>query len=448
MTSLPAQLPQRCWLAHAQVPAALGELDAADESLSAAGAMPQQANPGTVALLLDGGRVAAVAAVPAGDAPVIDLQGATVLPAFVDPHTHLDKGDLLATGMAPERDLFRAIAAVRADREHWNADELALRIGFALRSAYAHGTRALLSYCDWMLPQPAWQVLLALRESWRGRIEIVPASLSSVDLLVDVAQAEQLGRALAAARGVLGIFVYPAPHVPALIPLAFDLAERFDLALDFHVDEHLAPLHANLPTIARLARERGLGARTVCGHACLLGALPAAERDATLDLVAAAGCSLVSLPWTNLHLQDSSIAPPHATPRQRGLLPVHEAAARGIPVAFGSDNHRDPFFPAGDLDPLQTLALAALVAQLDDPLAGWSHAITTTPARLLGLDWDGVLRAGSPADLVIHPGRNAAEVLSRSTVGRVVLRAGQPIDSTLPDFRELDGLRRPTFAKS
>jgi cytosine/creatinine deaminase len=435
MTLLPAALPPRCWLAGATVPPALL-------------AAPQ---PGRVALLIEGGRIAAVATAPQGDAAVIDLRGATVLSAFVDPHTHLDKGDLLATGMAPERDLFRAIDAVRADYPRWSADALRLRIGFALRTAWAHGTRALLSYCDWAAPPApgaaadagplAWQVLAGLRDEWRGRIELIPASLAPIDLLTDAAQAERLGRAVAAARGVLGVFVYPAPHVAALIPLAFDLAERFDLALDFHVDEHLSPPIANLPTVARLAAERGWGARTVCDHACLLSAMAAAERDATLDAVAAAGIGLVSLPYTNLHLQDSSHAPPHATPRQRGILPVHEAAARGIDVAFGSDNHRDPFFPAGDLDPLQTLALAALGAQLDDPLPRWAHAVTRTPARRLGLAWDGVLRPGAPADLVLHSGRDSVEVLSRPTRGRAVLRAGQPIDTAPPDFRELDALR-------
>jgi cytosine deaminase len=176
----------------------------------------------------------------------------------------------------------------------------------------------------------------------------------------------------------------------------------------------------------------------------VLSVLPAAELDAALDAGAAAGLTLVGLPFTNLHLQDSAVRAPLRTPRLRGIAPLHEARARGIAVALGSDNHRDGFFPGGDLDALLTLALAALAAQLDDPVVRWIDTITRSAAGALGLAGDGVLRVGAPADLVLHPGRSSAEVLSRATCGRQVIRAGQRlavIDAELPDLRELDGLR-------
>lgn len=418
-------LPQRYWLANASVAPALLEAQAA----------------GRVALLVDAGRIAAVEPAASGDAPVFDLRGATVFSGFVDPHTHLDKGDLLAVGGRPEPDLFAAIAAVRADYARWTRHELQARIDFALRTAEAHGTRALNSYCDWPdgnVAPLAWQVLGEARERWRGRVELVLTSLAAIDILADAAQADALARAVAEAGGVLGLFVYAAADAATLLPRAFDLAQRFDLRLDLHIDEHLAPPLAHLPRVAVLARERGWGARTVCGHACALSALPDAERDTALDAVAASGIALVSLPFTNLHLQDSRAG---RTPRQRGIAPLHEARARCIPLALGSDNHRDPFFPGGDLDPLQTLALAALAAQLPDAAAQWADTVTCSAARAIGLDWDGVLRPGAPAHLVIHLGRNSSEVLSRAAQGRVVIRAGRRIATALPDFNELDGLR-------
>ena len=72
-----------------------------------------------VDLVIADGKIAAIKpsrenALP-DDLPRLPLGGAIALPLFVDAHTHLDKGDLLATGMAPERDLFTAVARVRED---------------------------------------------------------------------------------------------------------------------------------------------------------------------------------------------------------------------------------------------------------------------------------------------------------------------------------------------
>lgn len=429
-TRWPARLPPRYWLANASIPAAL--LAPGEHGLRA--------------LLVADGRIERLARTPDAGVPVFDVDGSLLLSAFVEPHVHLDKGDLLALGLAPQRELFAAIEAVRADYPRWTAPELQARSEFALRTALAHGSRAMNTYCDWSGPEAplAWEVLQSQRTAWRGRVELQLTALFPLDLLADAEAGEAIARAVQAAGGVLGPFVYAAQHLGALLPRAFELARRHDLALDFHVDEHLQPQDAWLPQLARQARERGWGTRTRCSHACALPLLPSALRDRTLDDLAAGGATLVCLPYTNLYLQDSAQRPPLATPLRRGLTAVHEARRAGVPVALGSDNHRDVFFPAGDLDPLQTLALAAVAAQLDDAAFAWADAITTAPARALGLAWDGVLRPGAPADLVLHPGRNSAEVLSRPASGREVLRGGQrlaPQDRQPPDFRVLDALR-------
>jgi len=378
---------------------------------------------------------------------VFDLQDATLVSAFVDPHTHLDKGDLLSIGLHPEQDLFDAIKSVRADYAQWTEKELRTRIEFALQTAWVHGSRAINTFCDWAAPGGplAWHVLKELRQEWAGRIELVLTSLARIDQLADHQYSTDLAQTVADGQGVLGWFIYPEAPVN-LLSKAFDLAERFDLRLDFHVDEHLDPPQGNLGHVTKLAQERDYGKRTVCGHCCVLANMQADSRDSLLDAVAKAQISMVCLPFTNLYLQDNGLTKDKSgrkTPRLRGLFPVHEARARAIQLAFGSDNHRDPFFPAGDLDPLQTLSLASLAAQLDNPVEEWIDTITSGPARLLNLKWDGVLRRGAPADLIIHRGRNSAEVISRVAHGRIVLRDGQrlPESACLPDFRQFDNLR-------
>jgi cytosine deaminase len=58
----------------------------------------------------------------------------------------------------------------------------------------------------------------------------------------------------------------------------------------------------------------------------------------------------------------------------------------------------------------------------------------------MGLGSRGQLRSGAPADLVLFNARSYSELLSRPQSDRLVLRAGKAIDTTLPDYRELDHL--------
>jgi cytosine deaminase len=56
----------------------------------------------------------------------------------------------------------------------------------------------------------------------------------------------------------------------------------------------------------------------------------------------------------------------------------------------------------------------------------------------MGLADAGVIRIGGPADLVLFRARSDAELLSRPQSDRIVLRSGREIDTTPPDYRELD----------
>jgi cytosine deaminase len=81
---------------------------------------------------------------------------------------------------------------------------------------------------------------------------------------------------------------------------------------------------------------------------------------------------------------------------------------------------------------------AVRIAHLDRPLGAWPQAISSTPAAIMGLSDAGVIRVGAPADLVLFRARSDSELLSRPQSDRIVLRAGCPIDTTPPDYRELE----------
>jgi cytosine deaminase len=139
----------------------------------------------------------------------------------------------------------------------------------------------------------------------------------------------------------------------------------------------------------------------------------------------------------NMYLQDRQS---DRTPRWRGVTLLHELKAAGVPVMVSSDNTRDPFYAYGDLDMVEVLREATRILQLDHGATDWTSAVTTTPAGVTRLDalHASSLRAGAAADMVLTRARSMTELLSRPQGDRTVLVAGRTIDTTLPDYAELD----------
>jgi len=371
----------------------------------------------------------------------IDLAGRIVLPCFVDCHTHIDKGHIWPRKPNPDGTFMGALNANGEDRTtRWTAEDVARRMDFSLRSAYAHGTKALRTHLDSIAPQDAisWPVFEDMRERWRGRIELQASCLTGIEAVRDKAWFAALAKRVAAAGGVLGCVTYMVPDLEELLDRVFALAIEHGLDLDFHADETDDIAAVSLKKIAEAALWNNFQGRILVGHCCSLARQ--ADRDVleTLDKVAKAGLSVVSLPMCNLYLQDRRSD--NTTPRWRGVTLLHEMKARGIPVAVASDNTRDPFYAYGDLDMLEVYRMATRILHFDHPVADWPKAVTSTPAGIMRLEGAGVVAVGGPADFIIFKGRSWTELLSRPESDRIVIRHGKAIERDLPDYAELDDL--------
>ena len=389
------------------------------------------------------GRIKAIAL--RGDKPLppraVDLKGRIVLPAFVDCHTHLDKGHIWPRKPNPDGSFMGALDATGADRAaRWSAGDVARRMDFALRSAYAHGSKAIRTHLDSIPPQDgiSWPVFEEMRARWKGRVELQAACLFGIEQARDEAWFATLVKRVAAAGGVLGAVTYMVPDLDELLERIFRAAIDHGLDLDFHADETDDVAAVSLRRIAETALRFGFAGKILVGHCCSLARQPDADVLSTLDKAAKAGLAVVSLPMCNLYLQDRRRD--RTTPRWRGVTLLHEMAARGIPVCVASDNTRDPFYAYGDLDMLEVYRMATRILHFDHPVADWPKTVAATPAEVMRLDGAGTIAPGGPADLVVFRGRSWTELLSRPESDRIVIRDGRAIDRTLPDYSELDDL--------
>jgi cytosine/creatinine deaminase len=385
------------------------------------------------------GRISA----PRADAVHVDMKGAMVLPCFVDMHTHLDKGHIWPRSPNPDGTFMGALTAVGADsRARWSTEDVRARMEFALRSAYAHGTRAIRTHLDSYAPQDdiSFGVFREVRADWADRITLQAACLIGAEQCDPDGPFAHTADVVAESGGILGMVTYPMPDITDRIRAFFGMASARGLTADFHVDETLDTTSNTLRQIAEAVIETGYDAPVVVGHCCSVSAMAEADALETLDLVARAGLHVVSLPMCNLYLQDRH---PGRTPRMRGITLVHEMKARGINVSFASDNTRDPFYAYGDLDVLEVLREATRIGHLDHTGPDWIQSILSNPARACGFALPS-LTPGSPADLVITRARTWNEFFARPQSDRIVMRAGRQIIRALPDYSELDHLMRPS----
>jgi len=396
-----------------------------------------------VDILIDQGRIAAMA--PSGldsfgEAPRLALAGGIVLPLFVDAHTHLDKGNIWPRAANPTGVFERAIATVIEDRAaHWTAADVAARMEFSLRAAYAHGASAIRTHIDSVGPQTriSWPVLAEARERWRGKIELQASPLFIIELALDPAHMADVEAMVGEhGSGILGAATPIGTRVREGLDVVFGLAERKGWDLDFHVDETADPAARSLGLIAEMALARKFQGRILVGHCCSLTRQDDDEMRRTIDTVARAGISVVSLPMCNMFLQDR-----HAgrTPRWRGVTALHELRAAGVNVMIASDNTRDPFHAYGDLDMMEVWREGVRILHLDSPVADWATVVFDAPARAIGVEAP-VLRVGAPADMILTRARDFTELFARPQSDRAVLRAGVELAARAPDYSELDAL--------
>ncbi len=129
--------------------------------------------------------------------------------------------------------------------------------------------------------------------------------------------------------------------------------------------------------------------------------------------------NVVALPLTNLWLlsRDES-----CSPVKRPLAPIKQLQNAGVTVAIGGDNVQDPWFPAGNFDPLALMSASMPMTHS----APWNRLglslFTTGASRLMGLEWDGTFKIGSEADFVLIDAQCWASAMSAPPNRKVMIQ--------------------------
>lgn len=351
---------------------------------------------------------------PPRDGAGRDLNGALVLPAFIDGHIHLDKTHMGAPLLAhqegqsvPER--------IRAERvlRHQVALPIEARASHLLRRLLANGTTRVRSHVDIDndVKLDNLLALLAVRERWRNVIDIEIVAFPQSGIMREAGAPDLLDAALREGADLIG-GLDPSGFdgdVDGHLEVVFGLAEKHGKPVDIHLHDMGETGGAELRNIAGRTRAAGLQGKVNVSHAFALGTLSDSSFAQTATALAEAGISIMT-----------------SSPAPVPVPPVRALQRHGVTIFAASDNIRDCWSPFGNGDVLDRAAIVAERQEFfsNDDLRRAIDLVTFAPARALNIANYG-LAAGARADLVVLDAISAEEAIINNASRLAVLRAGQ-----------------------
>ncbi|CAM4117111.1 amidohydrolase family protein [Bordetella muralis] len=376
---------------------------------------------------------------------VVDAQGQLLSAPFVDAHFHMDS--TLSYGLPRVNQsgtLLEGIALWGELKPLLTQEALVERALAYCDWAVANGLLAIRSHvdvCDSRLL--ATEALLHVRERVKPYLDLQLVAFPQDGVLRAPGAMDNLKRALDMGVDVVG----GIPHFERTmadgaesVRLLCELAAERGLRVDMHCDETDDPMSRHIETLAYHTQRLGLQGRVTGSHLTSMHSMDNYYVSKLIPLIREAGVSAIANPLINITIQGR-----HDTyPKRRGMTRVPELLAAGVTVAFGHDCVMDPWYSLGSGDMLEVAHMGLHVAQMtgQDAMHACFDAVTTAPAKILGLDDTGI-EIGKRADMVLLQARNPVEALRLRATRLHVWRAGKQVASTPPATATLALAGRP-----
>lgn len=348
----------------------------------------------------------------------IQVEGRVTIPGFIDCHLHLDKSLLnervaYVDGTGPEKG-----ALTRQEKEKFSIDDIKDRAERVIINGIRAGNLAIRTNVDVdsIVGLKGMEALLDLKEKYKDILEIQVVAFSqegfnnypeTKELLE---QAMEMGADLVGGHTIVDN-INGEKHIDTIL----EIAKKYNVEADFHLDESGNREHYLLPYLANKMIEEGLIGRVNGIHCCTLSSLSEEELKGALDLI-----KKVNLKIT--------VAPTAIS--TRSLAPVKELIKNGTLVGLGSDNVRDFFNPLGSGDIKQVALLLSYIHRFftEEDLENIWKFITVDAAKLIGYK-DYHIKLGSLANITVLEGKSPKEVIANQGEALLLIRNGQDISS-------------------
>lgn len=377
---------------------------------------------------------------PQAGEEVIDLAGKLVIPPFVDPHVHLDS---TMTAGDPEWNesgtLFDGIRIWSERKKTLTHADVKQRAIAALRLQASNGLQFVRSHVDVTDPDlTALKALIEVREEVKDWMTLQLVAFPQEGILSFphgkelMIEAAELG---VDAIGAIPHFEFTREYSVESLHFAFEVAQKYNLLIDAHTDEIDDPASRGLETMATLALESGLKEKVTASHTTAMGSYNDAYVYKLMRLLKMSDINFVANPLINMYLGGRF----DTYPKRRGLTRVKELDANGINVAFGEDDIKDPWYPMGNGNMLDSLHMGLHATQT----MGYSEIlnsyrfITHNGAKVMHVTDQYGIEVGKPANLLVFNAPYFYTTLNERAEMLYSIHNGHILVSTKPAKKDL-----------
>lgn len=375
----------------------------------------------------------------ASDDEVIDANGKLLLPPFIDSHVHLDA---TLTAGDPEWNetgtLFDGIRIWSERKQTLTKKETKERAIQTLKKQASHGIQFVRSHVDTTDPSfTALEALLEVKDEVKDFMELQLVAFPQEGILSFKNGKNLIKQAVEMGVDVIGAiphFEFNRDYGVDSLKYIVELAEKYDKLIDVHCDEIDDPNSRHLEVLATLAYESGLKNKVTASHTTAMGSYNDAYVYKLMRLLEMSNINMVCNPLINMHLGGRF----DTYPKRRGLTRVKELLENNVNVSFGEDDIKDPWYPMGDGNMLDSIHMGIHATQL----MGYSQIMnsynltTNNGAKTLNVTDHYGIEVGKPANCLIFNTDNFYNELNERKELLYSIHNGKVIVKTEPADRK------------
>ena len=389
----------------------------------------QTHNGPRVDIAIDDGVIIAIEPhLPAIATTELDAGGRLTLPAFVNGQLHACKSfwRRLLAQLPAEVQTLPPFAAAAHVKRLYTPEDIFNRVDEVMQLAIRHGTCAIRLFADvdsdgGLAPVEG---LLRIREKYAPLMTVQVVAFPQ-DGFAGPETEKLMRQALEMGADLVGGIPWIEAGTTAQqhhTERCFALAAEYDRDLHFVCDDVADPNSRSLEMVARQTLATDWQGRVAATQCAALAFYDDAYAAQVVGLVREAGMTILS----NSHVSLIATDFPDRQPWPRSITRVRELLDAGVPVACGQDDIDNWFYPFGRNDLLEVAQFMAhngrfaWHGEVDRVLP----LITSTPARLLGLD-DYGLHVGAEANLVVLDAPDWHQAIQFQAEKRFVILRGK-----------------------